>query len=111
MMILLLILVIAAGALALILWGIVPLVARPATLEALGPFRAGLLGLAICAAIAVLGFGLADLDHIPLAENPKARFWEAVQLAGASAILWLPVYLFAFSRARRTSRADAGGRT
>ena len=111
MMILLLILVIAAGALALILWGIVPLVARPATLEALSPFRAGLLGLAICAAIAVLGFGLADLDHIPLTENPKARFWEAVQLAGASAILWLPVYLFAFSRARRTGRADVGGRT
>ena len=111
MMILLLILVIAAAALALILWGIVPLVARPALLDALGPFRAGLLGLAICSAIAVLGFGLANLDHIPLTENPKGRFWEAVQLAGASAILWLPVYLFAFSRARRTGRTDAGGRT
>jgi len=111
MMILLLSLGIAAGALALILWGIVPLVARPATLDALGPFRAGLLGIVICAAIAVLGFGLADLDHIPLTENPKARFWEAVQLAGASAILWLPVYLFAFSRARRTGRTDVGRRT
>ena len=111
MMILLLSLGIAAAALALILWGIVPLVARPATLDALGPFRAGLLGLAICSAIAVLGFGLANLDHIPLAENPKARFWEAVQLAGASAILWLPVYLFAFSRARRTGGTDVGGRT
>jgi hypothetical protein len=111
MMILLLSLGIAAAALALILWGIVPLVARPATLDALGPFRAGLLGIVICAAIAVLGFGLADLDHIPLTENPKARFWEAVQLAGTSAILWLPVYLFAFSRARRTGRTDAGRRT
>jgi hypothetical protein len=98
---LLLIAGVAAAALALILWGIVPLMVRPATLDALGPFRAGLLGIVICGAIAVLGFGLADLDHIPLAENPKARFWEAVQLAGASAILWLPVYLFAFSRARR----------
>jgi hypothetical protein len=98
---LLLIAGVAAGALALILWGIVPLVARPATLEALGPFRAGLLGIVICGVIAVLGFGLADLDHIALTENPRARFWEAVQLAGASAILWLPVYLFAFSRARR----------
>ena len=92
---------VAAAALARILWGIVPLMARPALLDALGPFRVGLLGIVICGAIAVLGFGLADLDHIPLAENPKARFWEAVQLAGASAILWLPVYLFAFSRARR----------
>ncbi|MCE2738719.1 MAG: hypothetical protein LW703_10195 [Rhodobacter sp.] len=100
-MTLLLIAGVAAGALALILWGIVPLVARPATLEALGPFRAGLLGIVICGVIAVLGFGLADLDHIALTENPRARFWEAVQLAGASAILWLPVYLFAFSRARR----------
>jgi hypothetical protein len=102
-MTLLLIAGVAAAALALILLGIVPLMARPALLDALGPFRAGLLGIVICGAIAVLGFGLADLDHIPLAENPKARFWEAVQLTGASAILWLPVYLFAFSRARRGS--------
>jgi hypothetical protein len=105
---LLLIAGVAAAALALILWGIVPLMARPALLDALGPFRVGLLGIVICGAIAVLGFGLADLDHIPLAENPKARFWEAVQLAGASAILWLPVYFFAFSRARRR---DLGGKS
>lgn len=111
-MTLLLIAGVAAAALALILWGIVPFVAGPAALAALGPFRAGLLGIVICAGLAVLGFGLADLDHIPLAENPKARFWEAVQLAGASAILWLPVYLFAFSRARRRSGTiSAGGRS
>ncbi len=102
-MILLLITGIAAAALVLILWGIVPFVAGPAVLPAMGPFRAGLLGVAICGASAVLGFGIANLDNIPLSGNPQARFWEAVQLAGASAILWLPVYLLAFSRARRRS--------
>lgn len=96
--------IIAATALAtvgLILKLVVPFVASPAILGTHGPFRAGLAGIAILGAIAILGFFIADLDHIPLGTDPRPRFWEAVQLAGASAIFWLPVYLFAFSRARR----------
>jgi hypothetical protein len=91
----------ALATLALILKLVVPFVASPAVLGSHGPFRAGLAGIAFLGAIAILGFFIADLDHIPLGTDPRPRFWEAAQLAGASAIFWLPVYLFAFSRARR----------
>jgi hypothetical protein len=85
----------------LLLAVLVPFVASPAMLARLGPFRAGLLGVAICSVLAVLAFLILDLDHIPLADDPRGRFWEAVQLAGASAIFWLPIYLFGLSRQLR----------
>jgi hypothetical protein len=59
------------------------------------------------AALALLAFAVANLDGLPMLPDPRPRFWEAAQLAGASAILWLPVFLLGFSCARRQAEREA----
>ncbi len=104
-MIPLILIAIAVAVAALILKVIVPFVASPAVLSRLGPFRAGLLGIVICGALALAGFAIADLDHVAASADPKVWFWDAAQLAGFSATYWLPVYLFGFWQARRSAGA------
>lgn len=84
---------------------IVPFVTKPAMIARLGRFRAGLLGVVICGLLAVVGFLLLNPDHIATGDDPRARFWDAAQLAGASAIFWMPVYLFGLSRRLKRGRA------
>jgi hypothetical protein len=79
----------------LITFLVVPFVTRPAMLFDKGPAHARLMGIVICGIVAVLGMFVMNPDHML---GLKPRFWEAVGLAGFSAIFWLPWYLFAFTR-------------
>lgn len=83
------------GALAYVSFLVVPLVTRPDFVEWAGGARARLAGILICAATAVALLYLGNPDGLP---DLRARFWEAVALAGFSAAFWLPWFLYSFSR-------------
>ncbi|MGB3278377.1 MAG: hypothetical protein WBA92_04195 [Pseudorhodobacter sp.] len=74
---------------------VVPFVTRPAMLFDKGPAHARVMGILICAIVAVVVLFALNPDQMT---GLKPRFWEAVAFAGFSAIFWLPWYLFAFTR-------------
>lgn len=74
---------------------VVPFVTRPAMLFDKGPARARVMGILICGIMAIVVLFALNPDQMA---GLKPRFWEAVALAGFSAIFWLPWYLYAFSR-------------
>ncbi len=80
---------------------VVPLVARGPVQAALGPVRAGALGVAICAAVAVAGFWLWNPDHFAGAGTALARLKESAMLAAFAASFWLPWFLWSYGRGRR----------
>jgi hypothetical protein len=83
------------AAFAFITFLVVPFVTRPAMLFDKGPAHARMMGILICAVVAVLVLFALNPDHMT---DLKPRFWEAAGLAGFSAIFWLPWYLFVFTR-------------
>jgi protein-S-isoprenylcysteine O-methyltransferase Ste14 len=83
------------SAFAFITFAVVPFVTRPAMLFDKGPAHARMMGILICAVVAVAVLFVMNPDHMI---DLKPRFWEAAGLAGFSAIFWLPWYLFAFTR-------------
>ena len=74
---------------------VVPFVTRPAMLFDKGPAHARIMGILICAVTAIIALFLLNPDHLT---DLKPRAWEAIALAGFSAIFWLPWYLYAFTR-------------
>ena len=74
---------------------VVPFVTRPAMLFDKGPAHARIMGILICAITAIIVLFLINPDHLTAL---KPRAWEAIALAGFSAIFWLPWYLYAFTR-------------
>lgn len=91
----LLLLLLTLAAFAFVTYAVVPFVTRPAMLFDKGPTHARMMGILICAIVAVAVLFVMNPDHMT---NLKPRFWEAAGLAGFSAIFWLPWYLYAFTR-------------
>ena len=88
----------------LITFAVVPFVTRPAMLFDKGPAHARMMGVLICAVVAVAVLFLMNPDRIT---DLKPRFWESVGLAAFSAIFWLPWYLFAFTRRAKSVKENA----
>ena len=88
---------------AFITFAVVPFVTRPAMLFDKGPAHARMMGILICGVTAIILLFFFNPDHLT---DLKPRAWEAVALAGFSAIFWLPWYLFAFSRRAEKVKAS-----
>lgn len=92
----------AFAAFALITFAVVPFVTRPAMLFDKGPAHARMMGILICGITAIVTLFLLNPDNLI---DLKPRAWEAVALAGFSAIFWLPWYLYAFTRRAKIIKA------
>ncbi len=69
--------------------------------DAIGPFSAGLLGLAACFAFAYIAFYLLDPDPVSEFDAPVPLHIRTLPITGFSAMIWLPVYVTIFNRLRR----------
>ncbi len=69
--------------------------------DAIGPFSAGLLGLAACFVFAYAAFYLLDPDPVSEFDAPVPLYIRTLPITGFSAFLWLPIYATVFNRLRR----------
>lgn len=72
----------------------------------IGPFSAGLLGVAGCFALAYVFFFLLDPDPVSEFDVPVPLYIRTLPITGMSAMIWLPIYVSIFNRLRRR-RAEA----
>jgi hypothetical protein len=69
--------------------------------DTIGPFSAGLLGLAACFVFAYVAFYLLDPDPVSEFDAPVPLYIRTLPITGFSAILWLPIFVSIFNRLRR----------
>lgn len=69
--------------------------------DAIGPFSAGLLGVAACFAFAYTAFYMLDPDPVSEFDNPIPLHIRTLPITGFSAMIWLPIYVTIFNRLRR----------
>jgi len=76
-------------------------VLRAPFFDIIGPFSAGLLGIAACFAFAYAAFYLLDPDPISEFDAPVPLHLRTLPITGFSAMIWLPIYVTIFNRLRR----------
>ncbi len=69
--------------------------------DAIGPFSAGLMGVAACFAFAYVSFYLLDPDPVSEFDAPVPLHIRTLPITGFSALVWLPIYVTIFNRLRR----------
>jgi len=69
--------------------------------DTIGPFSAGLLGIAACFTFAYLSFYLLDPDPVSEFDYPVPLYIRTLPITGFSAMIWLPIYVTIFNRLRR----------
>lgn len=69
--------------------------------DAIGPFSAGLLGLAACFVFAFIAFYMLDPDPMSEFEAPVPLYTRTLPITGFSAIIWVPIFVTIFNRLRR----------
>lgn len=67
----------------------------------IGPFSAGLLGVAACFVFAYVSFYLLDPDPVSEFDAPVPLYIRTLPITGFSAMVWLPIYVTIFNRLRR----------
>ncbi len=67
----------------------------------IGPFSAGLLGVAACFTLAYGCFYLLDPDPVSEFDTPVPLYIRTLTITGFSAMIWLPIYVTIFNRLRR----------
>jgi hypothetical protein len=69
--------------------------------DQIGPFSAGLLGVAACFLFAYLSFYLLDPDPVSEFDVPVPLHIRTLPITAFSAMVWLPIYVTIFNRLRR----------
>lgn len=69
--------------------------------DAIGPFSAGLLGVAGCFLLAYAGFFVLNPDPVSEFDPQVPLYLRTLPITGFSAFLWLPIYASVFNRLRR----------
>ena len=67
----------------------------------IGPFSAGLIGVAAYFIFAYGAFYLLDPDPVSKFDVPVPLYIRTLPITGFSAFIWLPVYIIIFNRLRR----------
>ena len=67
----------------------------------IGPFSAGLLGIAACFIFAYISFFLLDPDPVSKFDAPVPLYLRTLPITAFSAFIWLPIYVTIFNRLRR----------
>ncbi len=76
-------------------------VLRAPFFDDIGPFSAGLLGVAACFLFAYAAFYMLDPDPISEFDAPVPLYIRTLPITGFSAMIWLPIYVTIFNRLRR----------
>ncbi len=76
-------------------------VLRAPFFDDIGPFSAGLLGVAACFAFAYVSFYLLNPDPVSEFDAPVPLYLRTLPITVFSAMIWLPVYVTIFNRLRR----------
>ncbi len=76
-------------------------VLRAPFFDQIGPFSAGLLGIAACFIFAYAAFYLLDPDPVSEFDTPVPLHLRTLPITGFSAMIWLPIYVTIFNRLRR----------
>lgn len=66
--------------------------------DAIGPFSAGLLGVAACFVFAYVCFYLLDPDPVSEFDAPVPLHLRTLPITSFSALIWLPIYVTIFNR-------------
>lgn len=69
--------------------------------DAIGPFSAGLLGVAACFVLAYGFFYLLDPDPVSKFDVQVPLYQRTLPITGMSALIWLPIYVTIFNKLRR----------
>ncbi len=69
--------------------------------DVIGPFSAGLIGVAACFFLAYVSFYLLDPDPVSQFDAPAPLYIRTLPITGFSAMIWLPIYVTVFNRLRR----------
>lgn len=69
--------------------------------DRIGAFSTGLIGVAICAALAFAALYLIDPDPVSGYDTPMQHAMRTLPLTAFSALIWLPIYMSVYSMLRR----------